>query len=137
MNKKLLIFVIIGFLLSLLIFGATLYFTVFKNSSEKKVEEIKTFNYDAGEFTTNVGDGHFFKGNITIETTDEKEIAKLTEKNAEIRDSILEVIMSQDPDNMTNKEGLAKVKKEIIQKLSKAINSNTLRNIFFTNYVIQ
>lgn len=137
-TKKILIFSIIGFVISLLIFGGTLYLTVFKSSSNKEAKDVKTYNYDAGEFSTNIGDtSHYFKGNITIEITNKKHIEKLTEKDVIVKDSILKVIIAQDPKSMTSDEGIEKIKKELISKISKAVNIDSIRNVYFTNYIVQ
>ncbi|SHJ43430.1 flagellar basal body-associated FliL family protein [Tepidibacter formicigenes] len=136
-TKKIMIFSIIGFVLSLFIFAGTLYLTVFKSSS-KEAKDIKTYNYDAGEFSTNMGDSnHYFKGNIVIETTDKKDVEKLTEKNVIVRDTVLKVIISQDPKQMTTNEGMDKIERELISKLSKSVNVKSIRNIYFTNYIVQ
>lgn len=137
-TKKILIFSIIGFVISLLIFGGTLYLTVFKGSSDNKAKDIKTYNYDAGEFSTNIGDTkHYFKGNITIETTNKKDVEKLTEKNVIVRDSILKVLIDQNPEDMTSDEGIEKIKKELISKISDAVDLESIRNVYFTNYIVQ
>ncbi|SHG92789.1 flagellar basal body-associated FliL family protein [Tepidibacter thalassicus] len=134
-TKKVMIFSIIGFVLSLFIFVGTLYYV---KSSSKDVKDIKTYNYDAGEFSTNMGDlRHYFKGNLVIETTDKKAIEKLTEKNVIVRDTVLKVIISQDPNQMTTNEGMDKIEKELISKLSKVLNIQSIRNIYFTNYIVQ
>ncbi|WFD11685.1 flagellar basal body-associated FliL family protein [Tepidibacter hydrothermalis] len=136
-TKKIMIFSIIGFIISLLIFGATLYVVHFKDSS-KSSQKVKTFNYDAGEFSTNMGDSaHYFKGKIVIESTDEKEIEIMTEKNVIIRDTILKVIISQDPEKMTSNEGLDKLERELISNLSMKLDFKSIKNVYFTDYIVQ
>ncbi|MCT4507991.1 MAG: flagellar basal body-associated FliL family protein [Tepidibacter sp.] len=136
-TKKIMIFSIIGFIISLLIFGATLYFVYFKNSDGSR-QNLEAFNYDAGQFSTNMGDSnHYFKGNIVIESTDEKEIEVMTEKSVIIRDTILKVIISQDPEKMTSNEGLDKLERELISDLSTKLNLKSIKNVYFTDYIVQ
>lgn len=79
-TKKIMIFSIIGFIISLLIFAGTLYFVYFKDS-DKSQKDLKRFNYDAGQFSTNMGDSnHYFKGKIVIEVTDKEDIEIMTQK---------------------------------------------------------
>ncbi len=136
-TKKIMLFSVIGFIISLLIFGGTLYITVFKGAP-KSEKDVKTYNYDVGEISTNIGDTkHYFKGSITIETTDKKLPDKMTEKSVIVRDAILQVLLSQKPENMTSDEGLGKIKKELISKISKAIDTQSIRNVYFTDYIVQ
>ncbi|WP_099187216.1 flagellar basal body-associated FliL family protein [Tepidibacter mesophilus] len=136
-TKKIMIFSVIGFIISLLIFGSTLYLVYFKDSN-KSNQDLKTFNYDAGEFSTNMGDSnHYFKGKIVIESTDEDDIKIMTEKNIIIRDTILKVIISQDPEKMTSNEGLDKLEKELISNLSGNLDLKSIKNVYFTDYIVQ
>lgn len=136
-TKKIMIFSIIGFIISLLIFGATLYFVYFRDSDGSK-QNLETFNYDAGQFSTNMGDSsHYFKGNIVIESTDKKEIEVMTEKSVIIRDTILKVIISQDPEKMTSNEGLDKLERELISDLSTNLDLKSIKNVYFTDYIVQ
>lgn len=136
-TKKIMIFSIIGFIISLLIFGATLYFVHFKDSNQSQ-QKLKTFNYDAGEFSTNMGDSnHYFKGKIVIECTDENEVEIMTSKNVIIRDTILKVIISQDPEKMTSNEGLDKLERELISNLSMKLDLKSIKNVYFTDYIVQ
>lgn len=136
-TKKIMIFSIIGFIISLLIFGGTLYFVYFKDSNNSQ-QKLKTFNYDAGEFSTNMGDSnHYFKGKIVIESTDENEVEVMTAKNVIIRDTILKVIISQDPEKMTSNEGLDKLERELISNLSTKLDLKSIKNVYFTDYIVQ
>ncbi len=136
-TKKIMIFSIIGFIISLLIFGATLYFVYFKDS-DKSQKNLETFNYDAGEFSTNMGDSNnYFKGKIVIESTDKDDIETMTQKNVIIRDTILKVIIAQDPQKMTSNEGLDKLERELISNLSINLNLKSIKNVYFTDYIVQ
>ncbi|KXZ39776.1 flagellar FliL protein [Alkalithermobacter thermoalcaliphilus JW-YL-7 = DSM 7308] len=136
-TKKVVIFSIVAFILSLGTLGAVLYFTVFNNHQNTE-KNIKTYIYDAGEFSTNIGNNNnYFKGNITIETTDKNLPKKLAESNILLRDLVLRTIISQDPSEMVKTEGVEKFKMQLIKELSRLMNTESITNIYFTNYIVQ
>lgn len=137
-SKKLIIFALIGFVLSLGIFGATMYFVVFKGGSGSgEVKKPDTYTFEVGEVSTNIGQGRYFKGSITIETTDKKLPESMTTDLTKIRDAILEVIITSDPKEMTTEEGIKNIKTQILNKLSKILETETLTNVYFTDYIVQ
>ncbi|WXR61790.1 flagellar basal body-associated FliL family protein [Peptostreptococcaceae bacterium AGR-M142] len=137
--KKVMMVSVVGLLIAILIFGGTLYFSVFKgNGDDSAKKNIKTYTYEAGEFATNIGGTrNFFKGKITIETTDKKMPEKLTEENVLVRDSIIGILISQDPKEIVSKEGMDKLKKDIVNKLNEKFETDSILQIYFSDYVIQ
>lgn len=134
--KKIMMISIAGLLISVLIFGGTLYFTVFKNSSAKK--NPKTYVYEAGEFSSNLGDmRRFFKGKITIETTDKKLPKKFEEKNIILRDGILSILIEQDSQKLVSEDGFNELKQKIIDRISQDFNTDKITNIYFSDYIVQ
>ncbi|OPJ57096.1 flagellar basal body-associated FliL family protein [Alkalithermobacter paradoxus] len=136
-TKKIVIFSIVGFIISLAVFGATLYFTVFNKPSNGEAN-VKTYIYDVGEFSTNIGNtNNYFRGNITIETIDKNLPKEFADKNVLVRDTILRVIISQNPSEMVKVEGVDKLKKQLADELSKIMETDSITNIYFTNYIVQ
>ena len=139
-NKKLAIFSIAVFVVSVLVFATILYLVFFKapayaDSAPKKID---TYKYDLGDFSTNIGSsGRYFKGKIVIETTNKK-TPKLIEQNVEpIRDHILSVLISQDVKTMMSENGIENIKKDISKKVAEIIGSDDISNVYFTDYIIQ
>ncbi|MCT4584016.1 MAG: flagellar basal body-associated FliL family protein [Peptostreptococcaceae bacterium] len=137
--KKVMMVSVVGLLIAILIFGGTLYFSVFKgNDNDSAKKNIKTYTYEAGEFATNIGGTrNFFKGKITIETTDKKMPEKLTEENVLVRDSIIGILIGQNPKEIVSKEGMDKLKKDIVNKLNEKFETDSILQIYFSDYVIQ
>lgn len=139
-NKKLAIFSIAVFVVSVLVFATTLYLVFFKApaSADSAPKKIDTYKYDLGDFSTNIGSsGRYFKGKIVIETTNKK-TPKLIEQNVEpIRDHILSVLISQDVKTMMSENGIENIKKDISKKVAEIIGSDDISNVYFTDYVIQ
>ena len=139
-NKKLAIFSIAVFVVSVLVFATTLYLVFFKApaSADRAPKKIDTYKYDLGDFSTNIGSsGRYFKGKIVIETTNKK-TPKLIEQNVEpIRDHILSVLISQDVKTMMSENGIDNIKKDISKKVAEIIGSDDISNVYFTDYIIQ
>ncbi len=139
-NKKLAIFSIAVFVVSILVFATTLYLVFFRApaSADNTPKKIDTYKYDLGDFSTNIGgSGRYFKGKIVIETTSKKTPA-LIEANVEpIRDHILKVLISQDVKNMMSDTGIDNIKKEITKHICEVIGTDDVSNVYFTDYIIQ
>lgn len=133
--KKGIIFLVIGLLISSIIFGALFFVLILNNQGEKP---IKTYSYDVGEITANLANTkHFFKGKVTLELTNEKLTTVLTEKQVIIRDSIIGIILEKEPDEMVTTQGREKLKKEIIDKVTKIVDNKAISNVYFPDYIVQ
>ncbi len=133
--KKIVIFSIIGVLISALVFGGVAYFMVFSKGSTEKKEII---NYEVGEFSTNLSDTrHFFKGKIIIGITNKKEIKTLDEKKVALRDEVLSILIQQKPEDMVSVEGMSSIKKELKRNIGENLEIKSIEEIYFTDYIVQ
>ncbi len=139
-NKKLAIFSIVVFVVSILVFATTLYLVFFRApaSADNTPKKIDTYKYDLGDFSTNIGSsGRYFKGKIVIETTSKKTPALIEENVEPIRDHILKVLISQDVKNMMSDTGIENIKKDIKKHIGEIIGTDDISNVYFTDYIIQ
>jgi len=126
-----------GFIVFGIIFGIMFYFMNSRQPREVAVT-YKTYEYDMGEFSTNLGSTRsYFKGSIIIETTDQNLSTKLKEKNSELRDSIISTLIGKKADEILDPNGQLVLKNEIIQTVSDIANSDKITNIYFIDYIIQ
>ncbi|MCD5413655.1 MAG: flagellar basal body-associated FliL family protein [Clostridiales bacterium] len=136
--KKIILFGIIGLVVLGIIGGLILYFTVFRDTGEESIKEVETFEFHLGKFTTNLSDSRdFFRGEIVIETSDKDLIGEFEDKNAEIRDRIIKIIITKSPNDILSKEGLQKLREEIITAVSDVMDTDEITNLFFIDYIIQ
>lgn len=139
-SKKLAIISISFFLVSIIVFGMTIYFVFLKTpaDAESKPKQVDTYKYDLGDFSTNIGvSGRYFKGKIVIEATDKK-TPEVIEKNVEpIRDYILKLIISQDIKSMMSEKGIDAIKVNIKKEISRITGKDDISNVYFTDYIIQ
>lgn len=135
--KKILLYSIIGFLISGVFFGTILYFTVFKTPREVTYT-LQTYEFNIGNFSTNLShQRNFFKGEIVIETTDKKVFENFEDKNTELRDQIIKTIIAKEPKDILNPEGQQALRQELIQVISEVMASDKITNLYFVDYIVQ
>lgn len=135
--RKIILYMLIGFIISGIIFGALFFFFSNRQKGEIAVS-YKTYEYDIGEFSTNLGNTrHYFKGAIKLETLDKNLFKKLEEKNAEIRDCIITTLIGKKADEILEPEGQLKLKNEILKVVADIVNSDKITNIYFVDYIVQ
>ncbi|KAB3535874.1 flagellar basal body-associated FliL family protein [Alkaliphilus pronyensis] len=135
-TKKIIIFGIIGFILSAIFFGSIFYFTVLRNNDNE--ENIKSYEFSLGEFTANLSNVRtFFKSTIVVETTNEKLLETFEEKNAEIRDQIIKTLITKTPDILLTEDGQENLRKEIKSIVARIVEADEITNIYFVDYIIQ
>ncbi len=136
-TKKVVLYSLIGFILSGVFFGTILYFTFFR-SSEIVVKNVKVYEYTLADFTTNMNSvKSYFRGTIVIETSNKKLLDKFEEKNAEIRDGVIQILISKKPEDILDVGGQQKLRDEIKSVVSRIVNSDEITNVYFIDYIIQ
>ncbi|SKA72663.1 flagellar FliL protein/chemotaxis protein MotB [Clostridium sp. USBA 49] len=114
--------------------------TVSKQSSSN---ETSTYTYSLDEFLVNLADDNskrFFKAKIFIgyETDDKKKMDKeLEEKVPILRDTINTILRSKKSIDITTKDKVDALKKEIIDKINPYFNYGKINNIYFYEILVQ
>ncbi|NLM03877.1 MAG: flagellar basal body protein FliL [Clostridiales bacterium] len=135
--KKMILFALIGFLISGAFFGTILYFTVFK-TPRQVTKPLPTYEYNIGSFSTNLGhQRNFFKGEIVIETINKNVYEEFAKKDTELKDQIIEVLIAKEPEDILNPEGQQKLKQELIERISEIMASDEITNLYFIDYIVQ
>jgi flagellar FliL protein len=167
-SKKKIIMIAGGVVLLLVIAGAGLFFTGFFDeeapveSADPTKEASTEEGGDAGEteevaaegaeviyqalkppFTVNFSKGSIkvMKVSITLMATDEKAIEGLKLHNPVIRNNILLLLSTQDPEKLKPAEGKAQLQKELKDEINKVLKrrkvSSNVKEVFFTDLVMQ
>ena len=96
---------------------------------------------EIGEFTTNInteGATRFLKVNVTVETVDnnKKATETITKYMPVIKDSILGILASQNVADLDvrNRNNL---KQQIIKDINSKIGEELVKNIYFTDFIMQ
>ncbi|MCC5909805.1 MAG: flagellar basal body-associated FliL family protein [Clostridiaceae bacterium] len=135
--KKVILYVVLGVLLSGIFFGTIAYFAFFRTPNEIS-NQVETYEFNIGSFSTNLSHQRsFFKGEIIIETTNRRLLKVLEEKNAELRDQIIKTLIGKNPEDILKPEGQQQLREELTQVISKVVDSHEITNIYFIDYIVQ
>ncbi|MGI5911155.1 MAG: flagellar basal body-associated FliL family protein [Syntrophomonadaceae bacterium] len=139
--------ILVGLLLFLAAMGVS-YFTIksliaplVPEANEKNKEILSGNLIEVGEFTTNInasGQTRYLKVNVTLEVSaDDKKAGETINKYLPvIQDSIIEILASQGVADLDvrNRNNL---KTEIIQDINNKIGREIVKNIYFTDFIMQ
>lgn len=135
--KKLILYLTIGVISSAIFFGSIIYF-VFIRNADADSRPVKTYEYNIGDFTTNLGTvRNFFKGNIVVEVTDRSLIDEFEENDAKIRDKVIKTLIDKRPEDIIESEGKQQLREELITEISKVLQTEEITNLYFIDYIIQ
>lgn len=137
--------IIAGLIIFLIAMGASYFLmkslmTPLLPKEESEQKEVLTGNLvEVGEFTTNIGDitgSRFVKVEVFVEVTGKKGQETMQEFMPIIKDSILNILSSKTVADLDvrNRENL---KKEIKNELNSKLGNNTIKNVYFTSFIMQ
>ncbi len=146
-RRGLLIFIIVLLVLILLGAGFTGYafftksfFFAPDDGQEEKAEAIEETMYPLESFVINLGDNgirKYLKVTLAIGCAEKKDTKKLTEKEIQIRDTIITTLREQSIETLSsvNKEDI--IKGEIEKSINALFEPDLAINVYFTEYIIQ
>ncbi len=146
-KKKLLLFLIIGLVL-LGGVGSGAYFFLFAKNSPPPEEEappeppkpqVGPF-LQLDPFIVNLADPtgrRYLRVKITLEFRDDQAYQQANERIPQINDAIIMVLSSKTVEEVLSPEGKLELRMELIRKLNELLGPNAIRNIYFTQFVVQ
>ena len=152
-NKLLLIVIIVLLLVLLIVGGLVAYFLLSGGDEEKqaepqKVEKKKKVSnmteigpiYPLDRFIVNLlsnNSSRYLKCKIDLEL-DAPELQKeIDKKLPAIRDLIIRILSSKTVEEIQTSQGKEKLKEEIKRKINEILTTGEIRNVYFTEFVIQ
>ncbi|WP_200763818.1 flagellar basal body-associated FliL family protein [Nitrosophilus alvini] len=116
-----------------------------EKKAEKIVEEIKNveelgIQFDVGTFIVNLTDkdaDRYLKISIVLEVQDEKIKAELEKRLPQIKDAITTLLFTKSSSELKNSEGIEQLKEEIIKRINAILPIGGVKNVYFTDFVIQ
>lgn len=103
------------------------------NSSKKNAE---TPMFQLEPFILNVG-SRFLKLSINLELSSSTATKKAKVKTGAIRDAIIMLVTSKMPDEISSFGGKQQLKDELLTKLNGILGEGNVKNIYFTDFVMQ
>ena len=133
---------------SFLVYSATLGYTAPSVSSEELNREITAFNqtllekpmtYTMETFNTNLTGlpRRLIRLEMNLEMLDAEGFEEIINLGAKGRDSIVRIINSKTYDDLETVQGKLHLKNEIIAQLNGQLERGVVKNIFFSDFVVQ
>lgn len=154
-NSKLLLIVIIVLLLLLLIIGGAVAYFLLSGDEEatdqpepKKIEKKKKVSdmaeigpiYPLDPFIVNLVSNNanrYLKCKIDLELDSPELQQEIDKKLPAIRDLIIRILSSKTVEEIQTAKGKQKLKEEIKRKINEILTTGEVRNVYFTEFVIQ
>jgi len=109
-----------------------------KVEEEMPKEKEKTFLIQLDPFILNLSEpGRFVKLTIHLEVKNEKIQQYVNDRMPKIRDAIITLVSSKSADVLSTPEGKFQLKDELLLRVNQAIEKDFVKNIYFTEFVIQ
>lgn len=154
MNKKTIIIIAASAILFLAIIGAGFYMMWNKMSSvvaktqkitaqdtESKTDAIEMGAvYSLDTFIVNLsGDGgkRYLRVTMDLEMDNEKLSEEMAKRLPQIRNAILMILPEKRYEDISDKKGKTALAKEVINTVNGLLKTGTIKNIYFTEFVIQ
>ena len=151
-NKLLLIVIIVLLLLLLVIGGLVAYFLLSGNDEEEqppqkiekkhKVDSMTEIGpiYPLDPFIVNLVSANanrYLKCKIDLELDSPELQQEIDKKLPAIRDLIIQILSSKSVEEIQTAKGKQKLKEEIKRKINEILTTGEIRNVYFTEFVIQ
>lgn len=96
--------------------------------------------YPMDQFVVNLlseSGSRFLKVSLDIELSAEELSAEMDKKKPAIRDIIIRTLSSKTFEEVSTMKGKERLKDEVVQKINEILADGQVRNIFFTDFVVQ
>ena len=103
-------------------------------------EDFKDRLYGLDPFVVNVtGDGYnrFLKLRVELEADDTDLKEELDARLPQVRDALIVLLSSKQLSDITDFEGKALLKEDILERVNDLLDTGTIRSILFTEFVVQ
>jgi len=154
-SNLVLIIIIVALVLVLLVVGVVVAMLAggddapSNNSSNPAVKEKQVKSMDAMEvgpmfpldtFTVNLlsdSGRRYLKVQMNLELDDEQLAAELESKTAVVRDVVIRMLSSKTLEEISTAKGKDKLKDQITDQLNLRLRDGNIRNVYFTEFVVQ
>ena len=107
---------------------------------EAELEDAMSETYAMDTFVVNLNDPggkRYLKTNIELEYVSETLGEELARRLPQLRDLILLLLSSKGLDDIQSVDGKIALRRELIQRINQTLTSGKIRNLYFTQFVIQ
>ncbi len=118
-------------------FGVLWYLSQPDDEAAQEVEMGPT--YELGEYTVNLSGSsrfQFLQTSIVLEVSDEDVIDDLEERSPQVQDNMISVLRNTSDQELTQ-PGVPELKENITEVLNEIAANGEVRNVWFTDFVVQ
>jgi flagellar FliL protein len=104
------------------------------------IDEQKEFFFSMAPFVVNLADQeskHYLKANIELGVRRKDILDEIEQRNPQIRDIILFVLMNKRFEEINSLAGKKQLKHELISRISNALRTGTIQTIYLTDFIVQ
>ena len=117
------------------------YVKFFKKEPPPKEPEVEqSVSAEAGSFLVNLSDPggkRYLKVGMQFELSGKKANDELTRRNVEVRDMIIMLLSSKEYSEIGNATGKLTLKRELLARLNKMLRDGQVKEIYFTEFLVQ
>ena len=109
-------------------------------AQKKQTADFKERLYSLEPLVVNVtGDGYnrFLKLRVELETSDSGVKGELDARLPQVRDALIVLLSSKQLSDITDFEGKALLKEDILERVNDVLETGSVRSILFTEFVVQ
>ncbi len=109
-------------------------------TQRRSTEDFKERLYGLEPFVVNVtGDGYnrFLKLRVELETSEVGLAEELDARLPQVRDALIVLLSSKQLSDITDFEGKALLKEDILERVNDLLESGSVRSVLFTEFVVQ
>ena len=118
-------------------FGVLWYMT--RDTGPDEIEDRMGPTYQLGEYTVNLsgtGGFQYLQTNIVVEVSDEEVLEEIDKRSPQIDDAIISTLRRQSIDEI-QEPGAHEIKQQLIDSINNALGHGEIRNVWFTQFVVQ
>jgi flagellar FliL protein len=140
------LFIIIGVAIAVAV-GASVGIMMFmggkkegEHKEAKKAHSEATAVHPLDPFIVNIYDGQelrYLKLKVEIEVAGEEAKNEIAQRQAQIRDAILVILTTKTLQDVQYLQGKTQLKQEIMAAISKIVTPGNVKQVFFTDFVVQ
>jgi len=109
-------------------------------ATKEIVDEQKEFFFSMAPFVVNLADQeskHYLKVNIELGVRRKDILDEIEQRNPQVRDIILFVLMNKRFEEINSLAGKKQLKHELISRISNVLRTGTIQTIYLTDFIVQ
>jgi len=109
-------------------------------ANKEIADEQKEFFFSMAPFVVNLADQeskHYLKVNIELGVRRKDILDEIEQRNPQVRDIILFVLMNKRFEEINTLAGKKQLKHELISRISNALRTGTVQTIYLTDFIVQ